>query len=93
MDFLGAGYPEVPDVIVLDLRMPALCGFRFLTALRRREAWQTVPVLVTTAAAESEVRELQSHTDLLPFSVLRKPYDPLDLLQALRAHILGGGNG
>jgi CheY-like chemotaxis protein len=38
-----------PDAIVLDLVMPELDGFEFLTRLRDRDDWRAVPVLVVTA--------------------------------------------
>jgi CheY-like chemotaxis protein len=38
-----------PDAILLDLMMPEMDGFEFLDALRRSEAWQSIPVLVMTA--------------------------------------------
>jgi CheY-like chemotaxis protein len=40
---------RLPDVIVLDLVMPELNGFEFLTALRGNPAWRQVPVVVLTA--------------------------------------------
>ena len=38
-----------PAVIVLDLMMPGMDGFQVLEAIRRREAWRDVPVVVVTA--------------------------------------------
>jgi signal transduction histidine kinase/DNA-binding response OmpR family regulator len=38
-----------PDAIVLDLMMPEMDGFDFLTELRRQPAWREIPVLVVTA--------------------------------------------
>jgi signal transduction histidine kinase/DNA-binding response OmpR family regulator len=38
-----------PDVIVLDLMMPEMNGFEFLTELRQDAEWRTVPVVVVTA--------------------------------------------
>jgi CheY-like chemotaxis protein len=38
-----------PDVIVLDLMMPEMDGFEFMDQLRRRRAWQDIPVVVITA--------------------------------------------
>jgi CheY-like chemotaxis protein len=38
-----------PDVIVLDLMMPEMNGFEFLTELRHRAEWRAVPVIVVTA--------------------------------------------
>jgi CheY-like chemotaxis protein/anti-sigma regulatory factor (Ser/Thr protein kinase) len=39
----------VPDAIVLDLMMPEMNGFEFLTELRARPEWRAVPVVVVTA--------------------------------------------
>jgi signal transduction histidine kinase/DNA-binding response OmpR family regulator/HAMP domain-containing protein len=39
----------LPDVILLDLMMPEMDGFEFMTELRSRAAWQHIPVLVVTA--------------------------------------------
>ena len=41
--------PPPPAVIVLDLMMPGMDGFQVLEAIRRREAWRDVPVVVVTA--------------------------------------------
>lgn len=40
---------SVPTLIVLDLMMPEMDGFQFLTEVRRVEAWQSIPVIVVTA--------------------------------------------
>jgi signal transduction histidine kinase/CheY-like chemotaxis protein len=39
----------VPDLIVLDLMMPEMDGFEFVTELRRSEAGRRIPVVVVTA--------------------------------------------
>jgi CheY-like chemotaxis protein len=38
-----------PGIILLDLMMPEMDGFEFLQALRQREAWRGIPVIVLTA--------------------------------------------
>jgi len=38
-----------PDVILLDLMMPEMDGFEFVTELRRIPRWQQTPVIVLTA--------------------------------------------
>ncbi|MCP4422526.1 MAG: response regulator [Chloroflexi bacterium] len=40
---------QTPDLILLDLMMPEMDGFQFVTALRKNAAWQSIPVIVMTA--------------------------------------------
>ncbi len=44
-----------PDLILLDLIMPELDGFGFLTELRKTDAWRDLPVVVVTAMELSPV--------------------------------------
>ncbi|HET7745750.1 MAG TPA: response regulator, partial [Vicinamibacteria bacterium] len=39
----------VPDLILLDLMMPEMDGFEFVSELRGRDAWRRIPVVVVTA--------------------------------------------
>jgi signal transduction histidine kinase/DNA-binding response OmpR family regulator len=39
----------VPDLILLDLLMPVMDGFEFITEFRRNPAWRHVPIIVLTA--------------------------------------------
>ena len=40
---------RVPGAILLDLMMPEMDGFEFLSALHGREAWRQIPVVIVTA--------------------------------------------
>ncbi|OUD12114.1 response regulator [Thioflexithrix psekupsensis] len=40
---------ELPDLILLDLNMPVMNGFEFLTQLRQDQRFRDIPVLVLTA--------------------------------------------
>jgi adenylate cyclase len=59
-----------PDLILLDLIMPEIDGFQFLTALRNHPSHRAVPVVVVTARdlSEEEHRRLNGEVD----QVLRK---------------------
>jgi len=52
---------RVPDVILLDLMMPVMDGFDFLTELRGNEAHRNLPVVVVTSKdlTEEERQSLQ----------------------------------
>jgi signal transduction histidine kinase/CheY-like chemotaxis protein len=54
---------ETPDLIMLDLIMPEMDGFAFLTEIRKRTQWQQIPVMVVTAKdlTEQERRMLQDN--------------------------------
>jgi CheY-like chemotaxis protein len=38
-----------PSVVLLDLMMPEMDGFEFVTEFRRHEAWRAIPIVVITA--------------------------------------------
>jgi signal transduction histidine kinase/CheY-like chemotaxis protein len=39
----------IPNLILLDLMMPEMDGFQFLSELRKNEQWRGIPVIVVTA--------------------------------------------
>jgi CheY-like chemotaxis protein len=40
---------QVPTLILLDLMMPVMDGFEFVDAVRKVEAWRSIPIVVVTA--------------------------------------------
>jgi two-component system, OmpR family, response regulator len=72
-----------PDAILLDVMMPGMDGPAILAALRADSATAGIPVVFLTAKAmTSEVDRLQG---LGAVAVLTKPFDPVTLVQELRA--------
>jgi DNA-binding response OmpR family regulator len=65
---------EHPDLIVLDLMMPAVTGHDVLEILRDDEETKDVPILVLTAVTLRDERErcLSEGAD----AVMTKPFDP-----------------
>ncbi len=55
-----------PKLIVCDLMMPEMDGFKFLSKFRRRSEWQEIPVVILSAKSisESEREFLSSHAQL-----------------------------
>jgi PAS domain S-box-containing protein len=50
---------RLPDLIVLDLLMPDIDGFEFLTHVRKSETWFQIPVLISTGLALEEEAEIR----------------------------------
>lgn len=73
-----------PDVVLLDLTMPHLDGNETLRMLRSDEACRSVPVIVTTGA------EVAPDVVALADLVLRKPFSPNELIQAVLSHLERG---
>jgi CheY-like chemotaxis protein len=40
---------STPAVILLDLMMPEMDGFTFLTEMHKTDAWRSIPVIITSA--------------------------------------------
>ncbi len=71
----AAEAPEVPRLLVTDVRMPGMNGFEVASALRRR--WPGLPVLVVSASHRlSDGRIPESG----PIRLLAKPFAYADLL-------------
>jgi CheY-like chemotaxis protein len=43
-----------PDLIVLDLQMPEMDGFRFCRHLRSQPEWRNLPVLILTSSTSAQ---------------------------------------
>lgn len=71
-----------PDLILLDVAMPGMDGYRTLERLRRTEATAQIPVVALTTAADDRMRRLRQ---TLGFSgELVRPFRVDTLLQAVR---------
>lgn len=42
-------HEQLPELILLDLMMPEMDGFEFVTELRKHEEWRSIPIIVVTA--------------------------------------------
>lgn len=72
------------DVIILDLMMPNLDGFTFMSTLAEHDPSRLKRVIVTSAASPSVIEDRMRGT---PFDVLAKPFDIKDLTARVRACI------
>src|SRR6266550_4512350 len=76
---------ERPDLILLDLGLPAGDGFLVLERLRKIEALAAIPVLIITGRSDPETRKRVEAMGVAP--VLVKPVQTEPLLTAIRTRL------
>ena len=76
-DAYEAALEEVPDLVILDIKMPGMDGFEVLERLRRTPAYAGVPIiLLTSMGSESDVvRGFNLGAD----DYVLKPFSPVEL--------------
>lgn len=77
----GPVQAEYPDIIILDLRLGAMDGFEFLSAVRRNELTRGIPVVVISGHASP--RSVERAYDFGANAMFRKP----ESLEGYRAMI------
>jgi DNA-binding response OmpR family regulator len=80
---IAQAYKERPDLIILDLGLPAGDGFVVLDRLQKDDKLSSIPVIVLTARDPqgSERRALQAGAS----AFFQKPADNTELLEVIRA--------
>ncbi len=75
----------MPDLIILDIMMPRMDGFEFLTRLRADPAYAEIPVLVATALSESHERARAFDAGASDYVV--KPMDRREFVARASVHL------
>src|SRR5439155_7470096 len=80
---IALAYKETPNLIILDLGLPAGDGFVVLDRLQKDDKLSTIPVIVLTAREPqgNEQRTLQAGA----VAFFQKPADNTELLDVIRA--------
>jgi DNA-binding response OmpR family regulator len=73
---------ETPDVILLDVMMPGLDGWRVAEELLDDERTETIPIIFLTARAE--LRDRARGIDLGGVDYVTKPFNPVELAPLVR---------
>lgn len=73
----------VPDMMVLDIRMPGMTGIELATRLRGMPALMQVPLVFMTA--ELDPWNIPGCLELDVRDIVAKPFDPMTLVDRLRA--------
>lgn len=78
----GRDRADLPQVILLDLKLPKLGGLEVLEAIRADESTRLVPVVVLTSSAEAQ--DVARSYRLGANSYVRKPVDFARFLEAAK---------
>ena len=73
----------VPELILLDMRMPRMDGFKFLSALRRKPAAKATPVIIVSGLGDELLRAIDARAaeELGVAGIFAKPFDVPTLLR------------
>ncbi len=74
-------YPEDFDLILMDLQMPVMDGYKAAKLIRHKKGFEDLPILAMTADAVSGAREKVIDAGMNDY--ITKPFDPEDVLKAL----------
>jgi two-component system response regulator HydG len=69
------------DILILDLRLPILSGLE--TYLELKQSGHAIPTLIVTAFADQDTDDIDKLRSLSVSGILRKPFDPRELLEAV----------
>lgn len=83
-------HKERPDLIILDIRMPAGDGFSVAQRLKRSIHTFTIPVIFLTGSPEKNAEEKAMAMGARFY--IKKPYDPEELLDAIKRALEEGSD-
>lgn len=76
---------EKPDLILLDIKMPAGGGFEFYRRLHKLSKTSSIPIVILSALSKDDIeKNLADENNLV---ILTKPFSKEDLLEKVREAI------
>ncbi len=73
---------HLPDLIMLDVRMPKMTGFEACTRLKATPATQHIPVIFLSAKGQET--EIRQGTELGAEAYILKPFAPDELVEQVK---------
>lgn len=81
---LAISSPDQVDLVIADLEMPRMNGFDLLERVMSGAFGYPPPPVIVCSAKLSEPRTVARLAHLKSVTLLRKPYQPRDLIAAIR---------
>jgi len=82
---LAMARDHVPDLIVLDLMLPRMDGYKVCRALKFDDRYRRIPIFILSARSGDTDRQLA--LDVGADTYITKPYDMRDLVTRIRARL------
>ena len=73
---------QIPDLLLLDIKMPRLNGWQVCEKLKSDEKTKNIPIIMVTAFGQKEAR--QRSLDLGADEFISKPFETPTLLEAVK---------
>jgi DNA-binding response OmpR family regulator len=84
-DALNQARKENPDLILLDLMLPKLDGYKVCRLLKFDERYKHIPILMLTAKTQEKDKLLGKETGADEY--ITKPFDIDDLMKRVKAYL------
>lgn len=82
---LGMVFAESPDIIVLDIMMPGMDGYRVCEELKEHDSTKKVPIIILSA--KTGVEDKLKAIDLGIDDYIVKPFDPRELKARIKMRL------
>lgn len=86
MDCLNYLKDEIPDLILLDIEMPVMNGFKTLEVIKGNEKTAAIPVIFLTASADVDTVVEASRLGVADY--VKKPFYPQELIKRVKNAML-----
>jgi signal transduction histidine kinase len=84
-DALAKAKKEMPDLVLLDVMLPKINGYKVSRLLKFDEAFKQIPIIMLTARAQEKDRQAGNETGADEY--LTKPFEMSELLALVKKHI------
>lgn len=84
-DALNLARTENPDLILLDIMLPKLDGYKVCRLLKFDEKYKNIPIIMLTARAQEKDKIIGLETGADEY--ITKPFDMDKLLESVKAHL------
>ncbi|MCP5495371.1 MAG: PAS domain-containing protein [Leptospiraceae bacterium] len=74
---------SIPDIILLDIRMPIMDGYQFMEEMKKIPTWQAIPVIAITASPIQEPSKIKLFN-----GYISKPFSKKTLFELLKKFLL-----